>query len=157
MPTRHRHGENVSAELPICTLDKRCASRQSAHVLRLGEMSEPERLDFLAQVALSCDEEAPLRDVPLGSTDLVPGAPVRHGPWSPDDCAEVLKAWFSVGFIGLFRRGASQLDDLGAIETLSVLSHSDLWTRQSYDVCLYTTALGRSRSLDEWLTAVPRT
>lgn len=40
--------------------------------------------DFLAQMHLAALEESPLYEILRGSTDLVPGAPVVHGPWPAD-------------------------------------------------------------------------
>lgn len=119
-------------------------------------MSEAERVDLLTQLAVSCDEETPLRDVTKGSTDLGLGEPVRHGPWSPDACAEVLTTWLTLGFIGLYLRSPARLDDLTATQALELLSSADRWADVSPGVCLYATALGQSRRPDEWMSAIPR-
>jgi hypothetical protein len=66
-------------------------------------MSEEQRVDFLNQLQLFAFEEAPLSEIPSGSTDLVRSGRIEHRPWLLQDCAAVLVRWFDQGLVGLFR------------------------------------------------------
>ena len=58
--------------------------------------------DFLSQMHLAALEESPLYEIPRGSTDLIAGGPIVHGPWPAASCAAVLNVWYAQGWIGLY-------------------------------------------------------
>ena len=79
--------------------------------------------DFISQMRLLVAEQGDLFEFPLASRDLLPGGTVRHGPWDPAECAEVLGAWFAKGWRTLFV-------DAGHAEPLGEPAR---WSRTSVD------------------------
>ena len=91
-------------------------------------MSEEDRADFLAQLRWSALEEAALAEIPLGVTDHVRGTKIKHGPWLPEDCAEVLMRWLDRGLVEVFRLTSEfKPEDMNAGEARRVLSRPELW------------------------------
>ena len=83
-------------------------------------MSEEQRVDFLNQLQLFAFEEAPLSEIPSGSTDLVRSGRIEHRPWLPQDCAAVLVRWFDQGLVGLFRFSPAATRGLWAPQFMSL-------------------------------------
>jgi hypothetical protein len=66
-----------------------------------------EFMDLIDQMRLAVFEEAMLFELPAGSVDDPGGLNVVHGPWEPGDCSAVLTCWFDLGWVALYRPGAS--------------------------------------------------
>jgi len=65
-------------------------------------MTGDEFMDLIDQMRLAVLEEAPLLQLPRGSTDDPSGRHVVHGPFEPNDCSTVLLIWFDLGWIELY-------------------------------------------------------
>jgi hypothetical protein len=113
-------------------------------------MSDIERIDFFSQMEITCSEEAPLWEVPRGSTDLVGYESVVHGPWFPDDCARVLTRWFDLGLVGLYRPDSDTLIDVERADAYDLLRAPDRWTLDN-SPSLYVTEVGSSVPPREWI------
>jgi hypothetical protein len=80
---------------------------------------------------------------------------VRHGPWSPEDCAQILLRWHDSGPLGLYRYTPTRANgaDLTATEVREILSQptawvmSDDWTRVA---ALVLTPKGAATAYAEW-------
>ena len=118
-------------------------------------MSDDERTDFLWQLALACREEAPLWEIPRGSTDLIGNTSVLHGPWSAGDCSRVLTNWLDGGLLGLYRREGDAIVDVDHADARDLLCASDLWTLNN-SPNLYVTDVGNSLTPDEWIVLASR-
>lgn len=135
--------------------------------------------DFLRQMHLAVQEEAPLWEVPLGSTDLLPSGPVVHGPWEASECAFVLSRWLERGWLELYLPDHLGLWDMepaeaewfartvalsvpgGRFHVLAVedarklLAEPTRWSLEHPDghVCISFTTAGLNIDDGEWLAA----
>ena len=123
--------------------------------------------DFLSQMHLAALEESPLYEIPRGSTDLVRGTPVVHGPWPAQSCAAVLNIWYALGWIGLYypepppgwnvepAEWSARLVDgqvLSQADGQTLLGHRERWLVGQADghVCLYCTETGEATPWQLW-------
>lgn len=58
--------------------------------------------DFTNDMYVAVVEECPLWELPLGTTDLLAGGVVRHGPWESRACAELIIRWLDKGWVELY-------------------------------------------------------
>ena len=58
--------------------------------------------DFLNEMFCSIQEGAFLFEFPGGAIDHTPSGPVRHGPWTPEECSRCLLMWFDHGWINAY-------------------------------------------------------
>lgn len=116
-------------------------------------------------------EERPLWELPAGAIDLLPDGPVRHGPWEPRACAELIIRWLDRGWVELYlpdvpaqwdlepaawqvraeRRGAFSV--LGRADARQLLQDWHRWTLGSADgqVSLSRTDVGMSIPVNDWV------
>jgi len=123
--------------------------------------------DFLYQMYLAVLEESPLYQIPRGSTDLVPGGPVMHGPWPAATCAAVLTIWYALGWIGLYypqmppkwnvtpAQWCTRLVDgdvLPPADGQTLLAQPRRWVAGHADghACLYCTETGQNTPWQQW-------
>jgi hypothetical protein len=131
--------------------------------------------DFRSEMWLAVHEGGFLFEIPGGSVDHVPEGLVRHGPWSPEDCSQVLLTWFDHGWIALFvppeqefrwaSSGVVLTPDpsdpswqlLEPDKARSILAEPETWTNERPEgfVCLGTTEHAPSSEFrDLWLDAI---
>jgi hypothetical protein len=131
-----------------------------------------EHSDFINEMYVAVVEECPLWELPGGTTDLLADGPVRHGPWEPPACANLIIRWLDSGWVELYlpelppqwelrpadwqvraeRRGA--LSILSRADARQLLQDWHRWTVDSADgqASLSRTATGMSVPLDDWLS-----
>ncbi len=131
---------------------------------------QDDTLDFVNQMYWAVVEECALWMLPRGATDTLPGGPVVHGPWDPDDCAELVMRWVERGWIELYlpdipstwdlkeadwRGRATRRDEflvLGPDDAMALLRDPTRWSVDSIDghAALSRTALGMSVPATDW-------
>jgi hypothetical protein len=127
--------------------------------------------DFINETYLALLEERPLWELPRGTTDLLADGPVRHGPWEPRACAELIIRWLDRGWVELYlpdvpsqwnlkpagwqvrteRRGAFSI--LDPSDARQLLEDWRRWTVDSADgqASLSRTDVGMNVVADDWL------
>ena len=132
--------------------------------------------DFENEMYVAVVEEAPLWELPLGTTDLEPNGPVVHGPWAPSECAALITRWVERGWVELYlpsvpaewnltpadwqtrseRRG--DLLVLAHADALDLLRNPVRWKASSADgqASLSKTDVGMTLSVSEWLDHTAR-
>jgi hypothetical protein len=139
------------------------------------EWSKERFEDFRSEMFWSLMEGAFLFELPGGAIDHTPDGPVKHGPWPPEACSQVLLTWFDRGWIALsvppeqLDRWAS--DDAVLLPDPSdaswkilepdrariVLAEPKTWTSERPEgfVCLATTERAPASDFhDVWLGAI---
>jgi hypothetical protein len=116
-------------------------------------------------------EECPLWQLPGGTSDLLADGPVRHGPWEPRACANLIIRWLDRGWVELYlpdvppqwelkpadwqvraeRRGAFSI--LGRADARQLLQDWHRWTVDSTDgqASVSRTDVGMRVPVDDWL------
>ena len=130
--------------------------------------------DLLSQMAIIVREEAPLHQIPVGTSDGLGDWAVHHGPWPASTCAAILLPWYRAGWIGLYFRDPpegwevvpaewqSRLtggEDLAAPDAYELLEHPERWIRHHADghVQPYRTLEGEMTPRQEWFEHVAET
>jgi hypothetical protein len=133
-------------------------------------VGEEEAHDFVHQMYVAVVEECALWELPRGSTDMLPGGPVVHGPWDPDDCAELVMRWVERGWVELYlpdvpsRWELKEADWLGRAarrggllvldrkDAMALLRDSTRWKVDGIDghAALSRTELGMSVPASDW-------
>ncbi|MDQ1540248.1 MAG: hypothetical protein QOH29_974 [Actinomycetota bacterium] len=126
--------------------------------------------DFASEMYVAVVEEAPLWELPGGTTDLLSDGPVVHGPWAPTECAALITRWVKRGWVELYlpdlpsewnlktsgwqgrteRRGDYLV--LARTDALELLQEPHRWTVNSADgqASLSKTVLGTSVAVSDW-------
>jgi hypothetical protein len=58
--------------------------------------------DFINEMYVAVMEERALWQLPGGTTDLLPDGSVKHGPWEPRACSELIIRWLDRGWVDLY-------------------------------------------------------
>jgi hypothetical protein len=153
-PVSHFGGMgSMAARPPVSATTLR---RMATPLKALTEMTGVERDDFLTELHAAVYEELSLWEVPGGSKDLLGKSEVVHGPWRPEDCATVLRLWWSAGLLALYRcnEDGSPGDFLPAKKASALLDRPNLWVRPdtwTAVVNLAVSEVGRATELNAWM------
>jgi hypothetical protein len=149
----------------------RCGRFSTAATYSGPVTARDEAGDFINEMYVAVMEECALWELPRGTTDQLAGCPVRHGPWEPSACAELITRWLDRGWVELYLPEVSPQWRLKPAEwqvraerrgTLSILDPIDAreliqdwhrWTVDSADgqTSLSRTDIGMTVSVDDWL------
>jgi hypothetical protein len=127
--------------------------------------------DFINEMYVAVMEECALWQLPGGTTDLLPDGLVKHGPWAPHACSELIIRWLDRGWVELYlpevpaqwnlepagwqartdRRGAFSI--LDPDDARQLLQDWRRWTVDSADgqASLSRTDVGMNVPADDWL------